>query len=86
MNSCSPLIRNPGLLLRLSVSNSTAYRWIADGLLPQPIRLGRNSVAWLVAEIDAVIAARTAGASDAEVRELVASLHAARKSASTAAA
>ena len=47
--------------------------------------IGPNTVAWPAAEIDALIAARVAGADDAAVRELVARLHAERTAGAEAA-
>ncbi len=62
-------------------SRSTIYLRISQGLLPQPVRLGPRAVGWPSDEVDAINAARIAGKSDAEVRELVTRLHAARQAA-----
>jgi excisionase family DNA binding protein len=35
----------------LSVSISTLYRWIADGELPEKIKLGGSAVGWRYADI-----------------------------------
>ena len=40
---------------RLGRSNSTLYRDIREGRIPQPVKIGRAS-RWLSTEIDAVIA------------------------------
>jgi prophage regulatory protein len=50
---------------------STFYHYIAEGLLPPPVRLGLRSVAWPASEIEAVNRARIAGKSEDEIRELV---------------
>ena len=50
------LIRLKELLKRLgNMSKSTAYRKMAAGTLPLPVRLGDNSNAWFDDEIDEVI-------------------------------
>lgn len=59
-------------------SKATIYNRIAAGLLPQPVSLGPRMVGWPSLEIEAIIAARIAGATDADVRVLVARLHAER--------
>lgn len=67
-------------------ARSTFYAKVKDGLMPPPIRLGgerSRSVAWVEREIDAVIAARVAGKSDDEVRDLIRDLVAARREATT---
>lgn len=58
--------------------STTVYRWGQEGLFPKPVRLGPNLAAWPDDEIEAVLAARAAGADDAAVRALVARLHAER--------
>lgn len=58
---------------------SAAYADGAAGLLPTPIKVGSRSY-MLDTEVDAIVRARVAGKSDAEIRELVAQLHAARAS------
>ncbi len=50
------------------------YKQIRDGAFPKPVNIGKRAVAWPSHEIDAVIAARIAGKSDADLRLLVASL------------
>ena len=49
---------SPGML---PVSPATIWRWIRAGILPPPIRLGPNTCAWDVAEIEKFIATRTEG-------------------------
>jgi prophage regulatory protein len=59
-------------------SRSSTYEDVADGLMVPPIPIGRRAVAWPRAEVEAVVAARIAGKSPDEIRELVASLVAQR--------
>lgn len=35
-----------------SVSRSTIWRWVAKGLLPQPVQLSPGCTRWIRAEID----------------------------------
>ena len=37
---------------------ASVYRWIADGLLPRPIKIGRRASRWIEAEVDAAIQGR----------------------------
>lgn len=68
-----------GEVLRCSAikSPTTLQRRVADGLLPPPIRIGERK-RWIAEELDAVLRARVAGASDDDVCDLVALLVAQR--------
>ena len=59
-------------------SHTTIYNAIEAGTFPNSIPLGARSVGWAVDEVQAVTAARVAGAADDELRALVQQLHAAR--------
>jgi prophage regulatory protein len=72
-------VRLPTVLARRGTSSSTTYRHVAAGLLPPPVKLGPNTSAWVEHELDAVDAARVAGATEDEVRSLVAKLVAERR-------
>lgn len=56
------------------IPKSTMHHYVKHVLLPKPIRLGSRAVGFLSDEIDAVMNARIAGKSDAEVKTLVAEL------------
>jgi prophage regulatory protein len=58
---------------------STIYRDVQLGLLPPPISLGARCSGWLAHEIDAIITARATGATDDEIRAIVARLVAERR-------
>ena len=60
-------------------SRSAHYSDIKNGTCTEPVALGARSVGWPDYEIEALNAARVAGRSDDEIRDLVARLHAARK-------
>jgi prophage regulatory protein len=76
------LQRLPTLCARLGLTRPTIYKKIGAGLLPRPVKVGDVSV-WPSNETDAVIAAQIRGASDDELRQIVADLVAARTSAGT---
>jgi prophage regulatory protein len=75
------LLRLPTVKAETGASRSTIYLRIQQGLWPKPVKLGPRSVAWPAAEVAALNAARIAGMADAEIRALVATLEADRKSA-----
>ena len=61
------------------LSRSTIYLRIAQGVFTKPVSLGGRAVGWPSNEVAALNAARIAGKPDAEIRDLVAKLEAARK-------
>ena len=75
------ILRFPEVKAVSGLSRSTIYLRISEGLFPRPLLLGRRMVGWPESEIGAVNAARIRGASDQEIRALVASLVAARQGA-----
>ena len=73
------LLRLPQVKEECGLARSTIYLRVSQGLLTQPVSLGYRSVGWPQSEIEENNAARIAGNSDDEVRQLVASLQSARK-------
>lgn len=63
---------------RLGVCKATGYVWLKQGLLPPPVKLSSGANRWPAHELDAVLAARISGKSDAEIKALVSELVAAR--------
>lgn len=59
-------------------SHTSIYNNIRDGLWTTPVRIGQRAVAWPDHEVEAICAARIAGYSDAQIRDLVNRLHAKR--------
>jgi prophage regulatory protein len=59
-------------------STASIYNNIRDGLWPKAVNIGRRSVGWPSDEIIAINAARIAGQTDAQIRELVKRLEAKR--------
>ncbi len=74
------ILRIPAAQAQSGYSRSTIYLRIAQGLWTKQISLGPRCVGWPAAEVAALNAARIAGKTDAEIRELVTNLEAARKS------
>ena len=46
----------------LGVSRSSLYRFIKDGLLPKPIKVGKRASGWKFSTLNDYIQARTSGA------------------------
>ena len=57
-------IRAQELATMLAVHRTTLWRWVHDGHLPRPVRLGPNTVAWDSTQIDAWLAARARAGED----------------------
>jgi len=74
-------LRLPVVLHERGRSRSAHYLDIQQGLFPRPVAIGLRAVGWPASEVAAINAARIAGKSDPEIRELVAQLEAARKNA-----
>lgn len=59
-------------------SHASIYNAIRDGLFTEPVAIGQRAVGWPSYEVQAINAARIAGKSQAEIRELVQRLHSQR--------
>ena len=73
------ILRLKAILASTGLSRSTIYLRIAQGVYTKPVSLGGRAVGWPACEVVALNAARIAGKSDADVRNLVVTLEAARK-------
>ena len=80
-NMTHTILRLPAIKTSTGLSRSTIYLRIAQGEFPKPVSLGGRAVGWPASEVAALNAARISGKSDSEVRDLVAKLEAARKTA-----
>ena len=67
-------------------ARSTIYLRISQGLFVRPVSLGARAVGFPASDVAALNAARIAGRSDMQIRELVTRLEAARVSAEAGAA
>lgn len=56
-------------------SHASIYNAIKAGTFTKPVQIGQRSVGWPSEEVQAINAARIAGKSDADIRELVDKLH-----------
>lgn len=65
-------------------SDASIYNAIRDGLFTAGVSIGQRAKGWPDYEVDAIIAARIAGKSDAQIRDLVKALHAKRAELATA--
>lgn len=59
-------------------SHASVYTAIHDGLFTVPVPIGQRAVGWPDHEVKAINAARIAGKSNDQIRDLVNKLHAAR--------
>ena len=59
-------------------SHASIYNAVRDGLFTRGVAIGQRSRGWPSYEVKAINAARIAGKSEAEIRELVNTLHAKR--------
>ena len=75
------ILRLPSLREQTGYSRSTLYQRVADGLWTHPVPIGLRAVGWPDTEVSTLIAARIAGKTLPEIRELVLKLEAARASA-----
>lgn len=75
------ILRLPAVKSESGLSRSTIYLRIAQGQWTKPISLGARAVGWPSCEVVAINAARIAGKSEQEIRDLVEKLEAARKTA-----
>jgi prophage regulatory protein len=59
-------------------SDASVYNDIRDGKFTTGVAIGQRAKGWPDYEVDAIITARIAGKTDAQIRELVKALHAKR--------
>ena len=65
-------------------SDASIYNAIREGLFTHGVAIGQRAKGWPDYEVQAINAARIAGKSDAEIRDLVKTLHAKRTELATA--
>ena len=68
------ILRIKQIKAQTGLPNSTVYYHIQQGLFTRPIKLGERMSGWLESEVNAIMAARIAGKSEAEIKTLVQSL------------
>jgi prophage regulatory protein len=72
------ILRLPAVVELTGKTRSPLYADIQAGLFVRPIKLGLRAAGWPESEVERVILARIAGASDEHLRDLVKRLHAKR--------
>jgi prophage regulatory protein len=72
------ILRRKQVQAHTGYSRSTIYLRIAQGLWTKPISLGSRAVGWPAREVATLNAARIAGKSDIDIRDLVRKLEAQR--------
>lgn len=73
------ILRMPSVKVEMGhKSHASIYTAIKDGTFTKPVQIGQRSVGWPDYEVKAINAARIAGKSEAEIKELVNRLHAKR--------
>lgn len=72
------ILRLPFVKTCSGLSRSTLYLRIAQGLWPKPVKLGPRAVGWPSNEVEMMNAARIAGKTNEDIRQLVTRLEAAR--------
>ena len=60
-------------------SRSVLYRQMEEGLFTRPVKIGARSSCHPTSEVQAILGARLNGATDEQIRALVADLHEKRK-------
>jgi prophage regulatory protein len=73
------ILRLPTVKSESGLSRSTIYLRIAQGLWTKPVSLGGRAAGWPASDVATLNAARISGKSNAEIRDMVAKLDAARK-------
>ena len=59
-------------------SHASIYSAVREGLFTVPVPIGQRAVGWPDTEVKALVAARIAGKTDDQIRDLVHRLHSAR--------
>lgn len=74
-----PILRLPAIKAEMGWrSDASVYNDIRDGKFTTGVAIGQRSKGWPDYEVKAISAARIAGKTDAQIRELVKVLHAKR--------
>lgn len=74
-----PILRMPDVKAETGHrSHASVYTAVHEGLFTVPVPIGQRAVGWPDHEVKAINAARIAGKSDDQIRELVSKLHTAR--------
>jgi prophage regulatory protein len=73
------LLRVPTVMARTGLCRASLYKRISAGLFPRPVKaFGRQRAGWPSDEVEMLIRAHVAGASESRIADLVAEFHARR--------
>ncbi|MEP1384363.1 MAG: AlpA family phage regulatory protein [Paraglaciecola sp.] len=73
-DNCLRVIRKPEACELAGLSNTSLFEQTKEEIFPPPISIGARAVGFLFHEVQAVLAARSVGKSDDEIRDIVRSL------------
>lgn len=76
-----PWLSDRDIAERRGQSRPHIWRLVKQGDLPKPVKLSPGCTRWPAHEIEAIDRARLAGANDADIRQLIADMDAARRQA-----
>lgn len=65
------ILRRPEVALRIGIKPHTTHSFIARGILTKPISVGLRARGWPSTDIDAIVKARCAGATEDQIKALV---------------
>jgi prophage regulatory protein len=74
LDSNLKIVRRPETRNIFGISNTSLFEQTKEGLFPPPISIGARAVGFIYHEIQAILAARSVGKSDDEIREIVKAL------------
>jgi prophage regulatory protein len=69
------ILRLPDVKTATGRKHASLYSDISRGVFPKPVTIGPNAVGWPEGEVAAINAARIAGRTEDEIRQLVTTLH-----------
>jgi prophage regulatory protein len=78
--TATTILRRPQVEAETGMRRSTLYLRISQRLFTEPVLIGPRSVGWPAGEVEALNKARIGGMDDEDIKRLVKSLEAARRS------
>lgn len=54
----SAIIRDRGVAAVLGISRNSVWRWVREGRLPHPVKIGARTTGWKVGDVRAFLAAK----------------------------
>lgn len=81
MSNIKPILRRPRVQEILGIGRQSVYNQMSQGLLTRAVKCGARAVGWPTEDIEAIRAARIAGKTDEEIRQLVRAIEVSRKAA-----